>query len=272
MLQIKHPRPLRVLLRAQAWLAALLLVLAGGVHAENKLAPPDWKQVTQRDGITVYVRHGQLSKLKTFKGVARMKIRDEYALAAVLNDYDDFPQWLYMFDGAREVRRDGPLHRFMYLTTDLPWPAGNRDMGVELTVRQAITPQEESIVIDLRNKDDLVPPQKGYVRVKQIIGTLTFKRVDNDEFDVTFEALFDPAGHLPLWLVNIMASDIPQYTLGQLRHRLERADRPAQFIDYLELRGATRKAGLPPARSYIYGNPPAQPIPELALPQVNQAQ
>lgn len=260
----RHFRPF------MACLAALLLLATGGAQA-SKLAPPDWELVNQRDDIKVYVRHGQLSKLKTFKGVVRMKIADEYALATLLNDYDNYPLWLRRFDGAREVRRNSPLHRFMHLTTDLPWPVADRDMGVELNVRQSITPREETIVIDIRSKDDLLPPQKGYVRVKQINGTLSFRRLENNEFEVTFEALFDPAGRIPLWMVNIMAADIPYSTLSQLRRFMAKPDYPAQFIDYLELRGATRPANLPPARSYLYENPPAEPIPALTLEQVNRA-
>lgn len=261
----------KFLLLAQAALAALLLAVAGGSHAASKLATPGWEQVNEVDGIKLFVRNGAVAKQKAFKGVVRMKIADEYALATVLNDYDSFPKWLYMFDGAREIGRTSPLRRDMYLTTDLPWPVANRDMGVELVVRQAITPLDESIVIDIRDKDHVMPPQKGYVRVKQIQGTLSFVRVGNDEFDVTFEASFDPAGRLPLWLVNIMAADIPYNTLSQLRRLMGRSDYPVHFIDYLELRGPTRKAGLPPARSYIYNNPPAEPIAEIALPQVNSA-
>src|SRR3989338_6535566 len=103
-------RPSRAVLHLQAGLAALLLLLTAGAQA-TKLAPPDWELVNQRDDIKVYVRHGQLSKLKTFKGVVRMKIADEYALATLLNDYDNYPLWLRRFDGAREVRRNSPLHR-----------------------------------------------------------------------------------------------------------------------------------------------------------------
>lgn len=263
-------RPVRGRPSVAAWLAALLLALAGaGAHA-SKLAPPDWELQNERDGIKVFVKHGQLSTLKTFRGVTRMRIADEYALATLLNDYANFPKWLQHFDGAREVRRDGPLRRYMHLTTDLPWPVANRDMGVALDVRQSITPREETIVIDIRSQDDVIPPQDGYVRVKEIRGTLSFKRLGNDEFEVTFEALFDPAGRLPLWMVNILAADIPYTTLAQLRRFMSKADYPAQYIDYLELRGATRPKDLPPARSYLYGTPPAEPIPAITVEQVNR--
>lgn len=256
---------------ALALLATLLLAVAGSAQAGSRMNSPGWETVGERDGIKTFVRHGTLSKLKTFKGTTRVKILDEYKIATVLNDYDSYPKWLYMFDPAQEIRRDDPLHRFMYLTVDLPWPVRNRDMGVEVIVRQAITPNNETMLIDIRSKDDLVPPKKGYVRVKEISGQLLFKRVGNDEFDVTFEAYFDPAGNLPQWLVNVLANDIPHYTLSQLRRSLQGTDYKPAYIDYLELRGPTRKAGLPPARSYIYKNPPAEPIAELALPQVNQA-
>lgn len=256
---------------ALALLTALLLAVAGNVQAGSRMNSPGWEAVGERDGIKTFVRHGTLSKLKTFKGITRIKIRDEYMIATVLNDYSSYPKWLYMFDPAQEIRRDDPLHRFMYLTADLPWPVRNRDMGVEVIVRQAITPTNETMLIDIRSKDDLVPPKDGYVRVKEISGQLQFKRVGNDEFEVTFEAYFDPAGRLPLWLVNVLANDIPHYTLSQLRRSLQGIDYKPEYIDYLELRGPTRKAGLPPARSYIYKNPPAEPITELALPQVNQA-
>lgn len=254
-----------------ALLASLLALPATGAdEALDTRLDPAWKLVSDRNGVQVFVRHTDHSRLKTFRGVTRITLADEYALAAVLNDYASFPKWLYMIDSSRELRRDGPLLRYMHVTTDLPWPLDDRDTVIEVDVRQRITAREESITIGMQNKPQLLPPQPGYVRIPELKGLFKFRRLGNNELEATYEVVLDPGGYIPGWAVNILARDIPYFTLDRLRRFVLREEYQGKFYDYLELRGGKRPADLMPPRSYIYGFPPEQPFADVPAARINE--
>lgn len=268
---MRQPRSLYAVV-AIALLTLATWALAAGVAeapVDTRL-DPDWKLVSDRNDIQVYVRHTDTSRLKTFRGVARFQLNDEYALAAVYNDYDALPKWMYMIDSAVELRRDGPLHRYLYATTDLPWPLTDRDTVVDVTVEQTLTPREEGIIIRMEGKTGMLPEKADYVRMPELHGMFKFRRLGNNELEATYEVILDPGGYIPGWAVNILARDIPYFTLDRLRRFVQRPEYQNQFLDYVELRGPKRPANLMPARSYIYGFPPDQPYLIVPPARVNE--
>lgn len=271
-----YPHPVRAGLGAWRHVAAalalacLLPVLAGA--AEETLdtrLDPEWRLVSDRNDVQVFVRHNEQSRLKTFRGVTRMKLADEYALAAVLNDYATHPKWLYMIDSSRELRRDSPLRRYMHVTTDLPWPLSDRDTVIQVDVRQRITPREESIIVQMRNQPGLMPLNADYVRIPELHGMFKFRRMGNDVLEATYQLVLDPGGYVPGWAVNILARDIPYFTLDRLRRFVQRPEFQGKYFDYLELRGK-RPPDLMPPRSYLYGFAPDQPYEDVPPARVNE--
>ena len=73
-------------------------LLAQPVRADEGLEALDdsWRLVSDRNDIQVYMRHRDDTRLKTFRGVTRFKLADQYALVAVLNDYEAYPRWLHL--------------------------------------------------------------------------------------------------------------------------------------------------------------------------------
>lgn len=254
-------------------LLVLLTLLTGpslAAQLDTRL-DPDWKLVSDRNGVQVYVRHTDTSRLKTFRGVTRFTLPDEYALAAVLNDYPNHPKWLYMIDSSRELRRDTPLRRYLHVTTDLPWPLDDRDTAIEVNVRQRLTPQEEGIIITMENRPGLLPRQKDYVRIPELKGLFKFRRLNNSGLtEATYEVVLDPGGYVPGWAVNILARDIPYFTLDRLRRFVLRPEYQDKFFDYLELRGGSRPDALMPPRSYLYGFAPEQPFEDVPEKRINE--
>jgi hypothetical protein len=248
------------------------LALAAGVVE----APVDtrldlnWKLVSDRDAIQVFVRHTDTSRLKAFRGVTRFALADEYALAALFNDYASMPEWMYGVDSTEELRRDGPLHRYLYITTDLPWPLTNRDAAVDISVQQTLTPREESIIIRTEGVKGLLPDKEDYVRMPELHGIFKFRRLGDNELEATYETVLDPGGNVPSWAVNYLARDIPYFTLDRLRRFVQRPEYRDKFVDYLELRGPKRPAELMPPRSYLYGFPPDRPFPSVPAAHVNE--
>lgn len=258
--------------------ASLLALALAGLPAQQAGAAgetldtrldPEWRLVSDRNGVQVFVRHNDQSRLKTFRGVTRLRLADEYALAAVLNDYASHPKWLYMIDSSRELRRDSPLRRYLHVTTDLPWPLSDRDTVIQVDVRQRITPQEESIIIQMRNRPGLMPLNDNYVRIPELHGLFKFRRLGNDMIEATYEVVLDPGGYVPGWAVNMLARDIPYFTLDRLRRFVQRPEYQGHFLDYLEVRGK-RPAELMPPRSFLYGFPPDQPYEDFPASRINE--
>lgn len=71
-------------------------------------ARPGWTLVSERNDIRVYMRDNRDSRLKTFRGVTRFALADEYAMVALLNDYTAYPDWLHFVDSARELTEPQP--------------------------------------------------------------------------------------------------------------------------------------------------------------------
>lgn len=255
-------------------LIALLLALAASALTRASITDdpeldPAWKLITDRNGIQVYMRHRDESRLKTFRGVSRIQISDEYALVSLLEDYASYPRWLHFVDGATEFHRDGPLVRHLRFTTQLPWPLNDREAVLEARVAQNVTPEQESVTVYLDNRPNLLPPNASYVRFPEMEGIFQITRLGNNEAEVVYQLVLDPGGYVPAWLANVLLRDAPYFTLERLRRIITRPEYQGQFFDYIELRGPGRPANLLPARSYLYDNPPAAPLKNVTADQAN---
>ena len=220
-------------------LLALLPLLPVLVHADGH----DWRLISNRDGIRVYTRDNPGTPLKSFRGVTRFRLHDEYALAAVLNDYADYPDWLHFVDGARELSRHGPLDRLLRFTTLLPWPLEDREAVLKCRVRQEPGPNGGRVVARLINRPRALPPNPHYIRFRTLRGKLAFRNLGDDLVRVTYQVTLDPGGYIPDWLTNILMRDAPYFTLERLRREVHRPRYRNRYYSYLNLRGPGRPSG-----------------------------
>lgn len=250
-------------------LAVLLPTAATAGLTDDPELDPSWKLITDRNDIQVYRRHRDNSRLKTFRGVTRITLEDEYALGALMEDYDSYPRWLHFVDGAEEFHRDGPLLRFLRFTTKLPWPVSDREAILQVRVDQTISPEFEGVTIYLDNRPALLPKNDRYVRFPEMEGIFQVQRLANNQAEVVYQLVLDPGGYIPAWLANMMLRDAPYFTLERMRRIITRDQYQNQFFDYAELRGPGRPEDLLPPRSYIYGNPPAAPMSNMSVAESN---
>lgn len=239
------------------WLLLALLVMfyQSGVAAPGEdttgytALNPNWKLVSDRKGIKVYMRHNDESRLKTFRGVTHIKLKDEYALVALLNDYKSYPQWLHFVDGATEFARKGPLHRYLRFTTTLPWPLKDREAVLRADVVQKLDPNDPSkgsVMVYLRNRPNLIPPNPDYVRFPQMNGIFGARRLGNNEVEVIYQLVLDPGGYIPAWIANILLRDAPYFTLLRMRRIIQRPEYHDKYYNYIDLHGPGRPADAHP--------------------------
>lgn len=188
-------------------LLAMVVLFPLAVHAEER----DWRLVTDRDGVLVYMSHNDDSSIKTFRGEAVIPMTDFRAIGNQVEDYEFVASWMHMISSISELSRESGVERKIWVTTRLPWPVSNRDAALDLHITQE--PESGTVVIAYEANDSLLEPQSGYVRMPALKGMLRFTPMEPGEVHLTFEVVLDPGGYIPAWIANLILRDIPYFSL-----------------------------------------------------------
>jgi hypothetical protein len=191
-------------------LLAIVLV-ANVVSAEER----EWRLVTDRDGIRVFMAHNDDSAIKTFRGEAVVQMSDFRAIGNQVDDYEFVASWMHMISSISDLGRDSGIQRRIWVTTRLPWPVSNRDAPLNLQISQE--PDSFAVVVAYEADQRLLPPQAGYVRMPELKGMLRFLPVKPGEVHITFEVVLDPGGYIPAWIANLILRDIPYFSLRRFQ-------------------------------------------------------
>lgn len=189
------------------FLALLMLVLCSAVWAE------DWQLQSNRDTIAVYTADIPGQELRAFRGVTIVPAPIR-SVVALLGDVENMPAWFYQMKSARELDQ-GPVHgHYQYLVIAGIWPVKDRDVVVRAsTIQQS----NGAIVITAIAQPDKLPRQDCCVRIPRLESTWLVRAVDGSRTEVTLTTSSHPGGSLPLWIANLVATDMPRKTLEALR-------------------------------------------------------
>lgn len=204
------------------------LVIATGMLLSVSMlyaGEPEWRLVTDRDGVRVFMAHNDDSAIKTFRGEAVIPMSDFRAIGNQVDDYEFIASWMHMISSISEIDRDSDIDRQIWVTTRLPWPVSNRDAALDLELRQE--PETGAVIVAYEANDALMEPQSGYVRMPALKGMLRFTPLQPGEVHVTFEVVLDPGGYIPAWIANLILRDIPYFSL----RRFQRVSDQERFRD-----------------------------------------
>lgn len=202
-------------------------------RSELKVDQRQWKLVSERDGIKVYMAHSDESRVKTFRGVMDVEIDDIYSLPALTDDYEFYPRWLYLISELSEVRKRTAQDRDLLLRTRLPWPVADRDAGLGLVFHQ--DPKTLAFGYALKARADIIPVNEKYVRIPEMIGHFNVTPVGGKKVRIDFEVLLDPGGYIPAFLVNFILKDIPYQSLQRFRRVINTERFQGYYVDYLKV-------------------------------------
>lgn len=193
----------------------LMLCMSALAHAEQIPDPGKWREVTDRDGIKVYMAHTDASRIKTFRGVTVMDIDDFRSIGAIMDDYDFVASWLHMVSEIKDLGRKSPYDRHVYITTHLPWPVSDRDAALWVGLQQ--DPKTYAVKMPFHNVPGLVAEKPDFVRIPTMQGFFLWEPLKPGKVRMTFQVLLDPGGYIPAWLSNLILRDIPYFSMKQLR-------------------------------------------------------
>ncbi|MFK3973449.1 START domain-containing protein [Pseudomonas sp. NPDC087358] len=172
----------------------------------------DWQLAKDEDGIKVYLNRVPHSQYQSFRGVALIKA-DVPTLSHLQENLTIACKWLYACADMRLLKIEGDS-TFVYLTTELPWPANTRDMVLRVRTEQT---DDGGVVRHLSAVNGMQPEVPGVIRVEQLEGVWQMVPKGERETEVTYQLQAEPAGDIPSWLANRFVIDAPMVTLKTLR-------------------------------------------------------
>ena len=197
----------------------LPLFISIGVWASLSLAhassPEEWTQISDENGIRIWQKKVEGTPFVAFRG--RMVMNASLKkLLAVLHDQERKLEWMHDCVANEVLERKGLGNAIIYNRTAVRVIlVSDRDIVVEtkLTVLQ-----DQGVVrIDAWSVEHpAMPKVDGVVRMPKLDLMWSFRVVNKNLTEVTYEVQTDPGGWLPAWLVNRVARKIPFHSLHKL--------------------------------------------------------
>ena len=180
------------------------------------MAQGQWDLVKDKDGIKVFNRKMEGSKLKEFKGNIQFKasVND---VVKFLSNHTNHDKFMYKAKkGSVEIVKKDPNGDFYtYMIIETPWPASNRDL---VTLYHKEAPDKDgTVVIKVSAVNAIRPNTNGQVRVANMKGYWKISPLPGGMVDVTHQAYSSPGGNVPEGLANSASVNAPFEMLENLR-------------------------------------------------------
>ena len=180
------------------------------------IAQSEWKLERNKEGIKIYSSAYPDSEIKSLKVECTVESTLSQ-LAAVMLDIKNQDEWFY-HTKSRVLKEVSQTELYYYAELSFPFPISDRDFIEHIVLSQdTIT---RALTMTVQNLPDFIPPQKGFVRIihsecKWVVTPLAKKLLR-----VEFTLFADPAGSIPVWLVNAMSYYGPFETFKKLKSQL----------------------------------------------------
>ncbi|MBT8310403.1 MAG: lipid-binding protein [Flavobacteriaceae bacterium] len=189
------------------------------VFSFNGHAQENWRLKKDRNGVKIYSRDYPNSKFKEYKAIMVVKTSLQEVKAIVL-DADNLKNWNYKTSKSKLVKKIDENKFIFYLFNDMPWPVLNRDHVSDVAVTY---PNDKSIRINISPNNDILPENKGTVRITNFKGFWLLEETSKG-ISITHQLFGDPEGGVPAWLVNSQLVKSPYTSFNNLKDLLENKD------------------------------------------------
>lgn len=210
-------------------LTCLLLLVFGSFN--NKTANTEWNLEKSKNGILVYSSIPEGHHIKQIKVKATAKTTLS-ATIAVLKEIENYPLWIYNCKSSYKVSQQSKEEMIYYMQSSTPWPLQNRDLVVLNVVKQdKLTKKVHSTSTPLLSK---IPKKEGLVRITDFYGEWIFTPLNENEITIEYYLKIDPAGDIPIWILNMIIDIGPYQTIEKFKQLIEQEKYKNATIDFIE--------------------------------------
>ena len=182
-------------------------------------AQDNWSLSVNREGIQVYTRPIENSKIKAIKVVTNLQATSSQLVAAIM-DIQTCNEWVYHSAENILIKQVSPLELIYYSRVDVPWPVEDRDYVVHIEVEQH--PQTKVITVNSPCIPGYVAEKKNIVRISHTVGKWTITPIGKNQVKAEYILEVDPMGSIPAWLTNLFATKGPLETFRNLKVHVQK--------------------------------------------------
>lgn len=177
-----------------------------------------WELQKDGNGVQVYTRALEGWDINEYKATTKIKTTLDKAVEAYRYGYNREKWMSKRATGIKNLKEVTKDKIYTYTYADAPWPIADRD---QISLVEYSYPREGLVVAKLTSVPDYIPEKSGVVRVVRMKAQWVFEDLKNGYVKVTTQAVADPGGSLPTWLVNANIVSGPHETLSGLKKYLE---------------------------------------------------
>lgn len=182
----------------------LILVFVKSLAQEK--TQEKWHLKKNEQGISVYTRHIEGSRLKELKSDFQVK-SSLSSIVSLLCDFDAYPEWVYRCEKSYAIKKISNFEYVQYQTVKAPWPAEDRDIVMHKKLTQ--DPVTKVIIQRVNGMPDYIPKDGDHVRVSLFKAVWVITPLKNGMVNLEYQLLVDPGGNIPTWMVNLAVVDGP---------------------------------------------------------------
>jgi ribosome-associated toxin RatA of RatAB toxin-antitoxin module len=200
-------------------LRMLLLFSVSIFISETAIAQDNsWKHKKSEDGIEVYYRKVENSKINELK-IETTVNSSLVSLVALLRDVPAYTEWVMNCKMAERIESDTG-ERLYYSQIDFPWPLSDRDYVAKNQLSQdSVT---KTVYSKLSVVPGYVPEKKGIVRIETLEITWKITPISPEKVKIDYHLISDPGGSLPSWMINMAIDKGPVSSLKKLKEMVKR--------------------------------------------------
>jgi len=142
-------------------------------------------------------------------------------LTAVLLDIKTQDEWFYHTKSS-VLQQVSPSELYYYAELYFPFPFSNRDFIEHIKVTQDTS--TKVVTMTVQNVPDFISPKNNMVRVLKSQCKWLITPIGKNQTLVEFTLFADPAGYIPIWLVNRFSYYGPFETFKKLKTQLKKPE------------------------------------------------
>ena len=183
-------------------------------------AQEDWKLKTEKEGIKIYTKPYTNSKIKALKVVCTLEATVSQ-MAAVLLNIKSQDEWFY-HTKSTVLLQVSPSELIYYAELGFPFPFSDRDFVEHIKLSQ--NPVTKIVIMEVQNVPGYISTKQDHVRVLKSYCKWVITPVGKNSIMIEFILFADPAGSVPVWLVNMFSIYGPFETFKKLKTQLKKPE------------------------------------------------
>jgi START domain len=184
----------------------------------------------EKEGIKIYASPYEDSKIKALKVTCTVDATISQ-MAAVLLDIKSQDEWFY-HTKSNVLLQVSPSELYYYAELSFPFPFSNRDFIEHIKVSQNLL--TKIMTMEVQNVPDYILPRHGLVRVMKSHCKWTVAPAGKSCITIEFILFADPAGSIPVWLINMFSIYGPFETFIKLKEQLKKPEYTNARFPFIE--------------------------------------